>query len=115
MTVLINNYRNENAPAYCTDCAPSYLNQYRESIKLQKEQLLHIVKSNVKVIPILTAHNPLNRDYMALNMVSAQTVTGTGLLSEFTSSWSDFMGSQSGSLQDKLSQGEMLCRNQLRY
>lgn len=115
MTALINNYRNENAPAYCTDCAPAYLNQYRESIQLQKEELLQIVKSNVKVIPILTAHNPLNWDYMALSMVSAQTVTGTGLLSEFTSSWSDFIGGQSGSLQDKLSQGEMLCRNQLRY
>lgn len=115
ITSLINEYRNETAEAYCSDCVMPFLSQYNESARLEKARLQEIIASNVKVIPIITAQSPLNWDYSILNLVSAQTVTGTGLLSEISSSWSDFVGGQSGSLQEKLSQGELLCRNQLRY
>jgi hypothetical protein len=105
-TSLINEFRHENAEAYCSDCALPYLSQYRDSIKAEKERLQEIIKSNVRIIPIITANNPLNWNYTVSSILSAQTVTGTGLLSGLSSSWSDFMGGQSGSLQDKLSQGE---------
>jgi uncharacterized protein YbjQ (UPF0145 family) len=115
ITSLLNDHRNESAKAYCTECAVPYLTEYNESARLEKARLQEIISANVKVIPIITAHSPLNWNYSVLDMVSAQTVTGIGLLSELSSSWSDFTGGQSGSLQEKLSQGELLCRNQLRY
>lgn len=114
-TSFINNIRNEKAEAYCSECAVIYLNQYEEKVTTERSRLQDIIKTNLKLIPIVTTHNPLNWDYLISGIVSAQTVTGTGLLSEFTSTWSDFMGGQSGSLQNKLSDGEILCRNQLRY
>lgn len=115
ITSLLNEHRNESAKAYCTDCAIPFLSQYNESARLEKARLQEIIASNVKVMPIITVQSPINWDYSILDMVSAQTVTGTGLLSEISSSWSDLTGGQSGSLQEKLSQGELLCRNQLRY
>lgn len=114
-TSFINSLRNEKAEAYCSECAVTYLNQYEEKVKTDRGRLQEIIKTNLKLMPIITAHSPLNWDYTISGIVSSQTVTGTGLLSEFTSSWSDFMGGQSGSLQNKLSDGEILCRNQLRY
>jgi uncharacterized protein YbjQ (UPF0145 family) len=114
-TAIINEYRNENSEAYCSECALPYLSQYRELIAADKSRLEEIIKTSLRVIPIITANNPLNWNYTVYSIVSAQTGTGTGLLSELSSSWSDFMGGQSGSLQEKLSQGEMLCRNQLRF
>lgn len=47
-------------------------------------------------------------------MVTAQSVSGTGLISELASSWADFLGGQSDALSNKLSNGEDLCKNQLR-
>jgi uncharacterized protein YbjQ (UPF0145 family) len=47
-------------------------------------------------------------------MVTGQSVTGTGVISEFTSSWTDFFGAQSNRYNAKLKAGEQLCFAQLR-
>jgi hypothetical protein len=101
ITSLINEHSNESVEAYCSDCIMPFLTQYNESARLEKARLQEIIASNIKIIPIITAQSPIRWDYSILEMVSAQTVTGTGLLSEISSSWSDFMGSQSRSLQEK--------------
>ena len=47
-------------------------------------------------------------------MVTGQTTTGTGVLTEFTSSFTDFFGVQSGRHNKKLKDGEDMCKVQLR-
>lgn len=47
-------------------------------------------------------------------MVTGQSTTGTGVISEFTSSFTDFFGAQSGRYNQKLKAGENMCFNQLR-
>ncbi|RYX84800.1 heavy metal-binding domain-containing protein [bacterium] len=47
-------------------------------------------------------------------MVTAQSVTGTGVISEISSSFSDFFGMQSNKLNSKLKNGENICRAELR-
>jgi uncharacterized protein YbjQ (UPF0145 family) len=43
-----------------------------------------------------------------------QSVTGTGVFAEFTSSWTDFFGAQSNAYNQKIAAGEMICQTQLR-
>ena len=47
-------------------------------------------------------------------MVTGQSTTGTGVISEFTSSFTDFFGAQSGRYNQKLKAGENMCFSQLR-
>jgi uncharacterized protein YbjQ (UPF0145 family) len=47
-------------------------------------------------------------------MVTGQTATGTGVISEFTSSFTDLFGAQSGRHNMKLKSGEDMCFAQLR-
>jgi len=56
----------------------------------------------------------LKWNYKVLGMVTGQTTTGTGVLTEFTSSFTDFFGVQSGRHNKKLKDGEDMCKVQLR-
>ena len=47
-------------------------------------------------------------------MVTGQSTTGTGVVSEFTSSFTDLFGAQSGRYNKKLKAGEEMCFAQLR-
>ncbi|WP_316750951.1 hypothetical protein [Pedobacter gandavensis] len=59
--------------------------------------------------------NPSNWDYDPIGIISAQSVTGTGLLSEISSSWADFLGGQSDALSNKILNSENLCKDKLRF
>lgn len=72
------------------------------------------IKEVISNVPIITTHNPLNWDYQILGMATGQSTTGTGLFSEFTSSWTDLLGTQSNTYNKKILEGEQLCANQLR-
>lgn len=94
--------------AYCTGCAPDLAKKYRD-------KLFGKLNDIVRIIPILTTNTPYKWEYKSLNMVSAQTVSGTGILSEMSSSWNDLVGGNSNTLSAKIRDGEQSCRDQLRY
>jgi hypothetical protein len=74
-TSLITDFKNEMAEAYCSGCALPYLTQYAELVSSEKERLQEVIKTNLKRIPNITAHSPLNWDYTITSIVSAQTIT----------------------------------------
>ena len=47
-------------------------------------------------------------------MVTGQSVTGTGIISELASSFTDIFGMQSGRFGNKIKEGENICKAQLR-
>lgn len=114
-TAFINGINEVFKEAYCNDCGPVLLQNYNSKIESEKKALIKDLKDQLYLIPILTMNNPTNWDYDPIGIISAQSVTGTGLLSEISSSWADFLGGQSDALSNKLLQGENLCKDKLRF
>jgi uncharacterized protein YbjQ (UPF0145 family) len=113
-TKLINRMLEKAADAYCDKCGKELrkeaITKYRNLI----DQLEQYLKKNIKHIPILTTHLPYGWEYESCSIVTGQSVTGTGAISEFKSDFSDFFGGQSGSFNKKLAAGEARCFSQLR-
>jgi uncharacterized protein YbjQ (UPF0145 family) len=65
-------------------------------------------------MPIVTIQNPYGWKYKIKGMVTGQSTTGTGVISEFASGFTDFFGMQSGRHNDKIRAGEELCAYQLK-
>jgi uncharacterized protein YbjQ (UPF0145 family) len=107
-TDFINRFNTAPSDAYCSGCSGPLVDKYKADLAL-------LVKDSIGVIPVITLNNPMNWDYEVLGMVTGQSVTGTGMMSELASSWSDLIGGQSNSLGAKISNGEVLCKNQLKY
>lgn len=114
-TAIINEISEVQKEAYCSDCAPDILAKYASKIQNEKQALIKELKDQLHIVPILTMHNPSGWDYDPIGIISAQSVTGTGLLSEISSSWADLMGGQSDALSNKLLNGENLCKDKLRF
>ncbi len=137
---LINSELKLNATAYCNSCgeelhskaAQSYndkqysVSQEKEKLRRERENIKSKLKynrmeslnvklnMNIKNIPVLTIHTPYNWQYTSLGLVSGQIVTGTGLVSEIFSDFTDFFGVKSGSFTNKLMKREEDVLNQLR-
>lgn len=112
---VINEFAVENkAQAYCGKCGSSLYARGKERALEEKKQQISLLEKHIASIPVVSAHNPLNWQYTILDMVTGQSTTGTGVLSEFTSSFTDLFGVQSGAFNSKLRQGENLCFSQLR-
>lgn len=112
---FINELNDVPKEAYCSDCGVVLVTNFTLKIESEKQVLVKELKQQLHIIPILTMNNPTNWDYDPIGIVSAQSVTGTGLLSEISSSWADFLGGQSNALSNKLLQGENLCKDKLRF
>lgn len=114
LTNYLNTVLNKNASNYCDDCSSDLLKQASKQYNQEKEELSNFIKLNIGKIPVVTTHSPFGWNYTPLSIVTGQSVTGTGFISEFKSSFTDFFGSQSGSFNKKISDGEKLCFAQLR-
>lgn len=114
-TDFINSFHEPKAEAYCSECAEASIRNYHTSNEARKQELIKELNKVLHIIPIVTTHSPLNWQYEILDMISAQSVSGTGFLTEITSSWTDITGGQSASMTNKLSSGENICKSKLRY
>lgn len=98
----------------CQGCGT---NQYYKALA-ESEPLLEKARSDLKnlisVIPVVSIHAPIHWDYDVVSIVTAQSTTGTGVITEIASSWTDFFGLQSGFYNRKLRGGEELCLAGLR-
>lgn len=106
----VNDILGLNKDAYCHKCYPE-LKFRMDQIKKEADEFIN---GYVYLVPILTTHTPFGWNYSSLGIVTGQSVTGTGVISEFTSGFSDFFGQQSGSFTRKIASGEQLCLSQLR-
>ena len=111
---FIRTIHEDKKEAYCHDCGVKLVISYKAELSIQKEELKAAVSKLIINIPVVTLQNPKNWDYTVIDMVTAQSVSGTGLIAEIASSWTDSLGGQSDILSNKLNKGEEICKNKLR-
>lgn len=111
---FINTFTDSKATGYCEKCGPSLLNKARYEAREQAQQLDATLHKNIHHIPLLSLHNPEGWQAKPLGLVTGQSVTGTGVFSEFASAWTDLFGAQSKAYNQKFAGGEKLCQTQLR-
>jgi uncharacterized protein YbjQ (UPF0145 family) len=111
---VINEYIDNPSDAYCTECGNDLYAKYYHILIEEKKKLTQEMYNLIDSIPVISIHTPLNWKYDILEMVTGQSTTGTGVVSEFTSSFTDLFGAQSGRYNQKLKAGENMCLAQLR-
>lgn len=111
---IINECHDKKADGYCNKCGKELHSSYKSQLSTEKNKLSSQIQSLISNIPVVSTHSPLNWDYEILEMVTGQSTTGTGVLTEFTSSFTDLFGTQSGRHNQKLKAGENMCFAQLR-
>jgi len=111
---VINSFHFPQSEAYCNDCGIPIISQKRIEVNYKKTDLITGLEKLISYIPIITIHNPVKWEYKVLEIVSAQSVSGTGFLSELSGSWADFTGGQSETMANKISSGEEICKKKLR-
>jgi uncharacterized protein YbjQ (UPF0145 family) len=111
---IINIFDANKATGYCNKCGNTLFEAAKNGIIAEKQSLMNEILNLLQFIPVISTHSPLNWDYRVLRMVTGQSTTGTGVISEFTSSFTDLFGMQSGRYNKKIKSGELMCFNQLR-
>ena len=111
---IINEYHEKPSSGYCSKCGNELYNTYKSKVAHEKQKAIEKIQGLISVVPVISTQSPLNWDYKILDMVTGQSTTGTGVLSEFTSSFTDLFGAQSGAFNKKLKDGENICFSQLR-
>ena len=113
-TKVINEYHEPKSECYCGKCGKELYDKYRSKVISDTYKTTDKIQALIHSIPVISCHSPLHWDYDILQMVTGQSTTGTGVISEFTSSFTDLFGAQSGRYNNKLKAGENLCYAQLR-
>ncbi|AEV34141.1 hypothetical protein Oweho_3190 [Owenweeksia hongkongensis DSM 17368] len=110
---LINEYHDSKADGYCTKCGKELYSTYKSKFDKELKSTSEELFKQMNAVPIISAHTPFKWDYTVIKLVTGQSTTGTGVISEFTSSFTDFFGAQSGRYNKKLKAGENICFAQL--
>ena len=84
---IINLYHEKTSENYCETCGKDLHQKYVKVFIQEKLDLLEKFNYLIEKIPVISTHTPLNWDYEIIGMVTAQSTTGTGFLSEITSSF----------------------------
>jgi uncharacterized protein YbjQ (UPF0145 family) len=113
-TGIINEYHDKKSEGYCSKCGKDLIEKYEPKLREEKQELSTKLQRLIGIVPVISAHSPLDWKYRVLDMVTGQSTTGTGVISEFTSSFTDLFGAQSGRHNQKLKKGEDMCFAQLR-
>lgn len=115
-TAIINEFQEKKSSHYCTaiSCGINLYEKAKGLLSKEKDIATKNIEKCFESIPVISIHSPLNWDYEILGLVTGQSTTGTGLLTEFTSSFTDLFGAQSGRHNQKLKEGENLCIAQLK-
>jgi len=111
---FINEMLEKDSENYCSKCGNELLDQAGSKLISLKKQINQYIFDNIEKMPVISIHTPFNWEYDVLGIVTGQTTTGTGVVAEFTSSFTDFFGKQSGAYNKKLSQGEKIALGQMR-
>ena len=118
---LINYFKKEKSETYCQECGTEWVEENFELVKEEyeniKEKLIKLktkLRKIINEIPVISTHSPKDWEYDILGMVTAQSTTGTGVISDFFSDFTDFFGSQSKTYNNKLKKGEDICFNNLK-
>lgn len=106
-------HHKDDALTECPFCGRE-LGPLAAEVDAKRKALTESLKSRLSAVPLLSIPMP-PWDFSPIAMVTAQSVTGTGVFTDFVSITTDGLGLQSGAFKKKLRHGESLCRNALRY
>lgn len=113
-TRIINEYHENKSAGYCSKCGLELYSKYKAQVNSERNQVSKKMQELIDSVPVVSTHLPLNWNYDILSMVTGQSTTGTGVISEITSAFTDMFGAQSGRFNKKLKAGEDMCFAQLR-
>lgn len=111
---FINKHLKERAEAYCTKCSKPLLNKIAQLFKQQKSDIENRLKQIIHYIPVISSPAPVKWEYEVIGMVTAQTTSGTGFVTELSRSFNDFFGSSSDTTNQKIARATNLCKADLR-
>lgn len=111
---FINKHLKDNKEAYCTKCSTPLLSKIADTFRKQKSEIEARLQQIIHYIPVMTSPAPVNWDYEILGMVTAQTTSGTGFVTELSRSFNDFFGSGSNATNQKIVRATNLCKADLR-
>jgi uncharacterized protein YbjQ (UPF0145 family) len=111
---IINLYHSEVASERCDKCGEGLFVKYKDMLIEEKKSLESDLRKELRTVPILSLQSPLNWDYSVCGLVTAQSTSGTGALSDLTSTFTDFFGAQSKTYNEKIKRGEEMCKAILR-
>ncbi|MCV2486513.1 heavy metal-binding domain-containing protein [Flavobacterium sp. SH_e] len=111
---FINRHLNQNFDAYCTGCSPDLLNKLARTFQQQKNDIENRLRQIIHYIPILSSPAPNDWKYEAIDMITAQTTSGTGFATELSRSFNDFFGGTSNTTNKKILNATNLCKADIR-
>lgn len=111
---FIHTFTDNKAVGYCEKCGLSLLAQARNEANRQAQNLNATLNKYIHHVPLLSLQKPEDWQARPLGLVTGQSVTGTGVFSEFASAWTDLFGAQSNAYNQKIAGGEKICQTQLR-
>ncbi len=113
-TEFINKHLNLNYDAYCNVCSIPYINKIAKEFEQQKNDIENRLKQIIHFIPVLSSPAPNDWKYEAIEMITAQTTSGTGFATELSRSFNDFFGGASNTTNKKILNATNLCKSDLR-
>ena len=111
---LINMSGEEPLAAACTKCGGDGFAEAKLELQRELTSARSTLTKILPYLPIVSLQNPHDWKYTAIGVVTAQTVTGTGIFSDVASAFTDVFGTQSNTYNSKLREGENLCKLSLR-
>lgn len=111
---FIHQFTDSISSGYCEKCGKPLIDTARKNAQTQQQANSATLNQHIHSIPLLSLQAPPGWQYQPLGLVTGQSVTGTGVFSEFASSWTDFFGAQSKAYNSKIAGGEQICQTQLR-
>ena len=111
---FINTFTDNDKHHYCEKCGKDLVLTAQLQAVNKNNLLRTKLNKYIHYVPLLSLQAPAEWNFTPLGLVTGQSVTGTGVFSEFASSWTDFFGAQSNAYNKKIAGGETICQTQLR-
>jgi uncharacterized protein YbjQ (UPF0145 family) len=111
---LLNEYCEPKYDFRCTKCAEEVMYQCIGFLRKEREELMEIIRKQIPKIPVASVHSPQGWEYSIIDLVTAQSTLGTGLITDIGSAFTDLFGRQSQLYNKKIRDGEEICKAQLR-
>lgn len=110
---VINIWAAEPLSAACNKCGDETFKEAQSALSDELAGIQRNLNNLKSLVPILSLQHPMGWTYDPIGIVTAQTVTGTGMFSDVTSAFTDLFGTQSGIYNAKLREGENVCKASL--
>jgi uncharacterized protein YbjQ (UPF0145 family) len=111
---VINAAQGTNTKGFCGKCGNDLFVTSLTKLKNELIEIQQTISESISKIPVISVHNPYKWEYEVIGLVTSQSVTGTGVFSEISMSLSDLFGSESGSMNKKIKDAEVICMTRLR-